>query len=479
MDIKVIFTVLIIPLIVDADYTTKVNPNINWGIWEGWGTSLAWWAKIFGERDDFADILFTTKYVPFSGLQIPGLGMNIVRYNAGACSWNSINGESMVESGNIYPFRQIEGFWIDWNDADPNSTSWNWNLDNSQRTMMAKAKSRGANIFELFSNSPMWWMLSNHNPSGADDGGNNLQSWNYQQFAVYLATIAKYAHDHWGIDFHSVEAFNEPSSNWWKSDNNQEGCHISSDIQQKVIEYLRPELDQRGLNHTFIAVSDENSYDLAITTWQSYSSASKSRVDQVNVHGYQGTGGRRDVLYNLVRNDQKALWNSEYGEGDASGMSLAINLALDMYWLHPTAWVYWQAFDGNGWGLIQVDLGSKGIGPVNTKFFVLAQYSRHIRPGMKILNSDKSDVTAAYDSVAQRLVIVAVNRATPQALTFDLSLFSGVGGANEGLVRRWLTNTVSGDRYVQHDDTYLIGKKFTSAFPANSVQTFEIDNVSV
>lgn len=26
---------------------------------------------------------------------------------------------------------------------------------------------------------------------------------------------AKYAHDHWGFEFGSVDAFNEPNSNWW------------------------------------------------------------------------------------------------------------------------------------------------------------------------------------------------------------------------------------------------------------------------
>ena len=33
-------------------------------------------------------------------------------------------------------------------------------------------------------------------------------------------------------------------------------------------------------------------------------------------------------------------------------MSLASNLNLDMRWLHPTAWVYWQVLDGWGWGLV-------------------------------------------------------------------------------------------------------------------------------
>ena len=36
-------------------------------------------------------------------------------------------------------------------------------------------------------------------------------------------------------------------------------------------------------------------------------------------------------------------------------MSLASNLNLDMRWLHPTAWVYWQVLDGGGWGLVSIE----------------------------------------------------------------------------------------------------------------------------
>ncbi len=64
---------------------------------------------------------------------------------------------------------------------------------------------------------------------------------------------------------------------------------------------------------------------------------SKSKVGRVNVHGYQYNGGKRDHLYKIVQGDKKALWNSEYGEGDSNGMPLAENLSLDLYWLHSTA----------------------------------------------------------------------------------------------------------------------------------------------
>ena len=45
---------------------------------ERWLKSLA---KAFGHRDDIADAIFTMKSVTIAGETVPGLGLNIVRYN--------------------------------------------------------------------------------------------------------------------------------------------------------------------------------------------------------------------------------------------------------------------------------------------------------------------------------------------------------------------------------------------------------------
>src|SRR6218665_3802448 len=102
----------------------SVDPSVVHGEWEGWGISLAWFAKVLGDRDDVADVLFTTRQVSIEGQSVPGLGLNIVRYNAGACSWNEIDGRRMAVSKTILPFRQIEGFWLDGKNPDPDSASW-------------------------------------------------------------------------------------------------------------------------------------------------------------------------------------------------------------------------------------------------------------------------------------------------------------------------------------------------------------------
>ena len=328
---------------VRAETVVALDPARSQGVWDGWGTSLCWWAKVFGDRDEIADILFTRKTVEFLGEKLPGLGLNIARYNVGACSWNEVDGRRMVVSKTILPFRQMEGFWLDGKSEDPQSKSWDWSVDRNQRTMLQKAKDRGVNLFELFSNSPTWWMCRNDNPSGqAKELEDNLAPENYGKFATYIATVARQAKDHWGILFTTVAPFNEPSAKWWVADGKQEGCHFAPPAQAAVLPLLRKEMNERGLADMAISASDESYYDEAVTTWRSFDEPTKALVSQVNVHGYQNEKGRRDLLFEMASKDGKRLWNSEYGEIDVTGIQMIRNLHLDFRDLRPTAWCYWH-----------------------------------------------------------------------------------------------------------------------------------------
>jgi galactan endo-1,6-beta-galactosidase len=115
---------------------------------------------------------------------------------------------------------------------------------------------------------------------------------------------------------------------------------------------------------------------------------------------------------------------------------------------------------------------------VQPKYYVLAQFTRHIRPGMRILNTGVGYAVAAYDQAARRLVIVAVNTGAAQTLTFDLSAFSQVTGGANGVVPRWSTVPAGTDRYAQRMDIRLTGKSVSVPFPAGSVQTLQVDNVT-
>ena len=122
---------------------------------------------------------------------------------------------------------------------------------------------------ELFSNSPVWWLCGDRNPSGSPTGGaDNLAAGNHARHATYMATVAAYAASRWNISFQSVEAFNEPIAGWWKASGTQEGCHFDHSTQAEVAVLLRRELDAQGLHAVAVAASDENTYDMALATWK-------------------------------------------------------------------------------------------------------------------------------------------------------------------------------------------------------------------
>ena len=172
-----------------ADYTATPVPTVTWGAWDAWGTSLAWMGKAFGNQPDVADVLFGTNATTFNGTSLPGLGLNFVRYNAGACGAGSVNGRSMVILG-IPASKQLPGYWLNPTSTNPGSASWDWSVDANQRAMLLNAQALGANRFELFANSPMWWMLDNFDPAGANSGtSDNLNPADTDDFAIELVII--------------------------------------------------------------------------------------------------------------------------------------------------------------------------------------------------------------------------------------------------------------------------------------------------
>jgi galactan endo-1,6-beta-galactosidase len=476
---RLIVVALLVHLALASMVTVKIDPNVSYGTWRGWGCSLAWWAQALGDREDLATAIFTRQTVTIAGTPVPGLNLNFARYNPGACSWNTLaDGRHMAVSPNIGRSRQMDSFWIDPASSDPTSAAWNWSVDANQRNMLKLAKKMGVDTFQLFSNSPVWWMCLNLNPSGSPTGRtDNINASFYQAHAEYLAIVAKRAKDEWNITFESVEAFNEPSSAWWTATGSQEGCHFDASTQAKVIPLLRAELDARGLQDMKIAASDETSFTLALHTWQSLASEAKKLVDFVDVHGYEYLAGPRTELYEAVHGSGKVLLHTEYGEGDASGQTLANNLHLDFHALHPAMWTYWQPFDGGGWGLVSADNPSRSVQGVNAKFFVLAQYTRHINKGCVILGTPDLSTIAAHCHATRTLVLVVHNSiSSAVSYVWDLSLFSTASGP----ASRWETNiNAKAHKYTRISDASTTNKQLAVSVPANTVQTLEVHNVDI
>ncbi|HEY3266253.1 MAG TPA: glycoside hydrolase [Armatimonadota bacterium] len=460
-----------------ADVSISVDPVRVIGKWDGWGCSLCWWANQFGARDDLADALFTLKTVHLTtdagSYDLPGLGMNIARYNIGG-SGDTPGGQERMPA-----YKRIQGFWRDPDSGDPASASFDWDMDANQRAMLRKARARGANRIEAFSNSPMWWMCANGSAAGGEEGKDNLLPAKRAQFARYLALVARRAHDQWNVDFETVEPFNEPSAWWWRYPGGQEGCFVGREAQAEVIKALRRELDAQGLRSVGIAASDENSPDAAVDTWNALDASARAQVARVNVHNYNGQaayrGPGRARLHAAVSAAGKPLWMTECGEADGAGRTMAQSIALDINQMRVSAWAYWQPLDSGGWGLIQSNPGDNWIGPPNARYYVLAQFSRHIRPGMEILNAGDPNTVAAWDPAARKLVLVTANLGAAQWLNCSLAGFQ----AGTGHVTRWTTGMADqGARYARSTDLAIRDGGVRAQMPANSVQTIEVAGIS-
>jgi O-glycosyl hydrolase len=173
------------PTCVSIDSALRLRP------FEGWGTSLCWWANVVGKWhneskiNEIADLLFSAE---------KGLGMNIVRYNLGG-GQNPPNGENFRIGADIPCYQPEPGIW-------------DWNADAGQRKILFKAKDRAIDIFEVFSNTPPAWMIKNHSTAGADDRRNNLKDDHYKQFAEFVTEVIKHFRDEWGITFRTLSLFN-------------------------------------------------------------------------------------------------------------------------------------------------------------------------------------------------------------------------------------------------------------------------------
>lgn len=434
-------------------YTAVADPSLQYQTIEGWGTSLAWWGKVVGgysNRDDYADKMFSTT---------SGIGLNVLRYNIGG-------GEN--PSLNYLEYRKaVPGF-------QPTQGVYDWTADANQRYMLQAAKTRGANVFEAFSNSAPYWMTNSGSVTGASGGANNLKTDYYDDFADYLTEVVKHFRDSWGITFKTLTPLNEPVSTWWSLGNNQEGMHFDRANQDTILSQVNASLAAKGLTGTKLSAPEEYSIDDSVTSYNSYSSGVKSALAQINTHTYGGTG--RAAFRNIAASNGKTPWVSEYGDGDASGLTMSRTILKDIRNMGVTAWIYWQAVDSaDGWGFFKNVLNSTQTTSytVNKKYYVMGNYSKFVRPGYKIIGLSDANTLAAYDAASSKLVLVTTNSATTDtSVTYDLSKFTATGSSAE------VYRTSQTEDLAQVSNAAISNKTFTATAKASSVTTYVISNVT-
>lgn len=443
---------------VRADYAAHLEPALQFQKFKGWGTSLAWWAHVVGGFPDAARRDYVEKTFDLE----KGLGLNIVRYNIGG-------GENPLY---LAPNKQF----LQYRAAVPGYQSapgqWNWDADANQRWMLKAAMAKGANQLEAFSNSPPYWMTKSGSVTGNQGGTDNLKNEADGQFADYLVGVVQHFHDAWSINFQTLEPFNEPDGNWWKFGHWQEGCFVEPEHQNAVIKAVGGALARTKLR-TQVAASDDNSIDNAVRTFRAYDETALKMLNRINAHSYGGSA--RTQLATLAGAAGKEVWMSEYGDDDASGLTMSRVILKDLRDLHAVAWSYWQVVDNTGgWGFLKNPLKDQVTTAytINKKYWVMGQYSKFIRPEFQIISIDDPNSVAALDAASRTLVIVTTNSSEKETrVTYDLSGFSRIGDS----VASYRTSpTQNLEKLTALPINGNDAKNFVAIAPAKSVTTFVI-----
>ncbi|MFJ4027854.1 discoidin domain-containing protein [Paenarthrobacter sp. NPDC089989] len=393
--------------------TITPNPASRSEAFEGWGTSLVWFANATaGYSPELREELYQKVFGE------DGLNLNIARYNVGGGNAsdvaNYLNDGSAVEgwwkpvaeaqpghpASNLYnPDGSVDktqanklAFLNAWNPDDP--ASYNPDADRNQRWWVERlAQDQQITHWEAFSNSPPWFMTKSGYVSGQvnTNKGENLLPEAEGKFAAYMRHAVELLEQGSGIKVDTIDPFNEPNSGYWGTDINastgkppttytqkQEGALIYPAAQDRVTKLLAAEL-AKGSTDAVISAMDETDPTKFMTNWNGYSQDAKDAISQLNVHTY-GTNDRRRVR-DLANSTDKPLWMSEVGGfwtgnpalGDSTsgwdrsnitnGLGIASRMVNDLRELEPNAWVFWQPVEDTykqekadkGWGSIYVD----------------------------------------------------------------------------------------------------------------------------
>ncbi|MHC4676854.1 MAG: glycoside hydrolase, partial [Planctomycetota bacterium] len=434
-----------------------------------------------------------------------GIGLSSWRFNIGAGS----SRQSHISDS----WRRADTFLS----TDYSSYDW-WRLP-GQRWFLQAAKTRGAEQFTAFVNSPPINMTKNGNAyCDSSSGTTNLRSDRITDFAVYLATILQHFADYEGIVFNYISPFNEPNWNW---EGGQEGCrYYNSDIKQ-VVDILYPELQNQGLTteielpeagdmgYLYGNSSERGDYiDSFFNASSSYYIGNKI-AGKVAGHSYFSCWpeddrlvGMRETLRNKL-NQYPGLeyWATEYCIlipsdwwvpeqywGYGNGRDLGIDPALwvarvihhDLTVAQASAWQWWLGVSPYNYkdGLVYIDKDQIDGNYYESKMlWAMGNFSRFIRPGMKRVALYRSDnatpddtvedlmVSAYYKSDEGIVVVVFVNWADEDK-PVELNFLGATLGSLIPYVTKGNSNTqdnLTAYSALKPDDTIVV--------PARSVVT--------
>ncbi len=469
---------------ISASNSSKTNN----GFFEGWGTSLCWWANRVG----FSPKLIEESTKLFFSPQ--GLNLNIMRYNIGGGDDPTHNHIKRTDS-------EMPGWWK--YDETKKDFVFNTETDKNQLAVLKAAYHAAGDkaYVEAFSNSPPYYMTVSGCSSGSRNAvTNNIKKTYIRPFAQYLTDVCEYIQKEMHIRIRSLAAMNEPFTNFWKAySEKQEGCFVSpGKMQSSVIIATAEALKEKGLCDITVTASDETNTVSQYISAKMLSKQALSEVGRFSTHTY---GKATPHIGNLSRNLNKNLWMDESDWSGVSGENsgemgpalwLAEKIIEDINTISPSAWVIWQIvaayisqipdeigrLDMPGipdltqgfWGTAFADIDNEKI-YLTQKYYAFGQFTRYITPGMTIIHTGDSKTLAAFDKNTKKIVIVAINtRSSTEILKFNLNGFSK--DFTKALPIRTRGNLSDGEHWNELSAIEISDNSFSAELKSNSITTY-------
>ncbi|WP_111767035.1 glycoside hydrolase [Nakamurella deserti] len=526
-----------------ADPTVAVtltpNPAYRGPAFQGWGTSLVWFANATGGypdalRNQLADMVFGDD----------GLNLNIARYNIGGGNATDVGDDYFRKGGAVpgwwnpdYAAADAQGpitsgyadrdrYLAAWDPADP--AAYDFDADANQRWWISAIKDR-VDRWEAFSNSPPYFMTeSGYVTGGFNSSADQIKPAAAAKFAAYLKTVSEHIEQTEGITFDSIDPLNEPNTPYWGTDLGangtpsccrQEGAHAGPGLQATLLEAMKAELDRPGTTTpAVVSGPDETNPSIFVTDWYGWTDAARQAVAQLNVHTY-GTADRPQAR-DIAKANGKSLWMSEV-EGNwggagwnptsiENGLGLAGRITDDLRELEPSAWVFWQPVEDYynmqrteklNWGSVFIDFDCNAAGlserriaageadptcrlASNTKYDTTRNFTHYIGEGDHIIPTDDTKTTSAVKADGSGVVMVhSNNNAVAETVTVDLRKFGTVGAG--ATVTPVVTTespaaTPSSNALIQGTPVAVDAatKTATLTVPAKSVTTFLVSDTT-
>lgn len=420
---------------------TKIDRNIKYQTFENFGASGAWWAQEVGgwthtDKDGTISVRDKISRLLFSKTE--GIGLDVYRYNIGAGSAHSGNGDIDNILRRTECFETSEGIY-------------DFSRDANAVYMMKKAVEDGAGEVIFFVNSPIERLTKNsksHNDKTVFFR-DNIKIKNYKAFAKYCLDVTEHFINE-GVPIKYLSPINEPIWIWMGG---QEGCHYNPVSAGRVMKCFAEELEKRpnlkGLKLSGMESGDIRWFNKSYTRELLRYDVVRRNIDSIDIHSYclPLPIKIQPPFYNdrigYIKRYRKWLdkhypdvpvkmseWTHMQGGRDRtidSALVTANTIYEDISLLNVTSWQHWIAVSEVDYcdGLIYINLDSKTY-EMTKRYYATGNFSKYIPKGSKRINiksEDDSLKMLAFDS-GDRITVIVIND-TYSRTTISLDGFSG------------------------------------------------------